>query len=376
MSTTPAILLIGLGGAGSAMVARLAPQLPAEIKILLIDTDTRALPEATSFTTLQIGRAQLRGLGTGGEVALGKTAAEADEAALRRHLAGFPVVVLVTGLGGGTGSGIAAYLSGVAVELGATVLGLATLPFSHEGERRQRQAHEAAQALRQKSHGLILVHNDLLLQQVGQEAPLANSFLAADEWVGGLLRGLAGAFAPGALVPVDPAALQSLFANLASPTLGAIGVAEGENACAKAALAACDCPLAHGPGAVAKVGSLFVHVVGGPNLNTGDAFEAVATVRKRFGGEVTTLLCARLDPAAGARVEVAILGASLPPPKKPAKARKGVVVEDQEQPLFDFATEASMRRGLFGGTPLTFIEGQDVDIPTYIRKAVKLIPNP
>jgi len=83
-----------------------------------------------------------------------------------------------------------------------------------------------------------------------------------------------------------------------------------------------------------------------------------------------------VDPNAGSRVEVAVLGASLPPQKKAAKPRKGAAPEAEAQPLFDFATEASMRRGLFGGTPMTFIDGQDVDVPTYIRQAVKLIPNP
>ena len=376
MSTSPGILLIGLGGAGCAMVSRLAPRLPAEIKILLVDTDTRPLAENPALESVQIGRAVCRGMGSGGEIGLAKTSAEADDATLRRQLNGFPLVVLVTGFGGGTGSGVATYLANLATELGSTVLAFATLPFSHEGERRQRQAKEASEQLFLKTHGMVLVHNDLLLQQSGAEAPLATSFSAADRWVGGALQGLASAFEPGALVPVDPAALRSLFANLASPTLCAFGTDEGEGAATKAAAAACDCPLAHGPGSVMKVGSLFVYVVGGPSLTSGEAFEVVAAVRKRFGGEISTLLCARVDPNAGSRVEVAVLGASLPPQKKAAKPRKGAAPEAEAQPLFDFATEASMRRGLFGGTPMTFIDGQDVDVPTYIRQAVKLIPNP
>jgi cell division protein FtsZ len=376
MATSPAILLLGLGGAGCAMVNRLAPRLPAEIKILLVDTDTRALPENPAIESVQLGRAVCRGMGSGGEVAIAKASAEADDATLRRQLNGFPLVVLVSGLGGGTGSGAAPYIASLATELGSTVLAFATLPFSHEGERRQLQAKAASEELFQKTHGMVLVHNDLLLQQSGSEAGLAESFSAADRWVEGALQGLAGAFAPGALVPVDPAALRSLFAKLASPTLCAFGVAEGEGSASKAALAACDCPLAHGPGSVMKVASLFVYVVGGPTLTTGEAFEVVATVRKRFGGEASTLLCARLDPNAGTRVEVAVLGASLPPVKKPTKARKGAPDAAEAQPLFDFATDASMRRGLFGGTPMTLIDGQDVDVPTYIRKAIKLIPGP
>ena len=103
-----------------------------------------------------------------------------------------------------------------------------------------------------------------------------------------------------------------------------------------------------------------------------DAFEAVGAVRLRFGGETTTLLCARIDPALGDRVEVSVLGASLPAPKPAPKPKKGAKAVDAGQPLFGFATEETLRRGQFGGTPMTFIEGQDVDVPTYIRKAVRL----
>jgi cell division protein FtsZ len=315
-------------------------------------------------------------MGTGGEAALGLASAEAEEPALRRLFAGVPVVVLVTGLGGGTGSGAASVVAGFAAECGATVLSFATMPFSHEGERRMRQANDATVKLGQKCHGLVVVHNDLLLQQVTPDAPLSESFAAADKWVGGALRGIASAFAPGALIAADPAVLKSLLATPGSPTLFAFGVGQGEGAAMKAARAACDCPLAHAPGTVAKVASLFVTVAGGTAMTSTEAFEAVGAVRTRFGGETSTILCARIDPALGDRIEVAVLGASLPTPKAPAKPKKGGKVEDPAQPIFEFATEESMRRGLFGGTPMTFIDGQDVDVPAYIRKAVRLPPAP
>ena len=375
MSAPASILLVGLGGAGCSMVTRLAAQLPAEVGVTLLDTDARSLPAGTA-ATLQLGRAQTRGMGTGGEAALGQASAESEEAALRRLFTGVPLVVLVTGLGGGTGSGAATVVAGIAAETGATVLSFATMPFSHEGERRMRQANDATVKLAQKCHGLVVVHNDLLLQQVSPDAPLSESFAAADNWVGGALRGLAGAFAPGALIAIDPAALRSILSTPGSPTLFAFGIGQGEGAAMKAARAACDCPLAHAPGAVAKVASLFVYVAGGSAMTTTEAFEAVGAVRTRFGGETSTILCARIEPSLGDRIEVSVLGASLPAPKAVAKPKKGAKAVDPSQPIFEFATEESMRRGLFGGTPMTFIEGQDVDVPASIRKAVRLPASP
>ena len=118
MSTASSILLVGLGGAGCSMVTRIAPQLPGEVAVALIDTDARSLNTAPNTSLLQIGRAQTRGMGTGGEAALGLASAESEEAALRRLFTGVPLVVLVTGLGGGTGSGGAAAGAGVGAGVG------------------------------------------------------------------------------------------------------------------------------------------------------------------------------------------------------------------------------------------------------------------
>lgn len=375
METQRSILLVGLGGAGCSMVSRLAPTLPAEVQVALLDTDASALVHATGCHRIQLGRAQTRGMGSGGEVALGATSAESEEPALRRLFTGYTLVVLVTGLGGGTGSGAAPFVATVATDAGATVLAYATIPFSHEGERRKRQASEALEKLAAKAHGLVTVQNDLLLLQVSKEAPLSESFAAADEWVAGALRALAGTFVPGALVPADPAAVRAILATPGSPTLFTYGRGEGAGAAMAAARSANECPLAHAPGATTKVASLFVAVTGGPTLSASDAFEAVAAVRMRFGGETSTLLCARVVPDFGERVEVAVLGASLPAPK-PVKKGKGAKPGEENQRIFGFATDESLRRGLFGGTPLTFIDGQDVDVPTYIRRAVRLAAGP
>ena len=72
------------------MVTRLSAQLPAEVSVALLDTDARSLPAAPA-ASLQLGRAQTRGMGTGGEAALGVASAESEEAALRRLFAGIPV---------------------------------------------------------------------------------------------------------------------------------------------------------------------------------------------------------------------------------------------------------------------------------------------
>jgi len=373
MSSTASILLVGLGGAGCSIVARLAPSLPAQVRAVLLDADLNALQNSAVAETLQLGRSLTRGMGTGGESALGLAAIESEEPALRRLFTGVPIVVLVTGLGGGLGSGAAPALATIATEAGSTVLAFATIPFSHEGERRKRLASDALEKLSAKAHGLVVVQNDLLSLQVSADASLAEAFAAADDWVAGALRALASIFEAGALVPVDPAALRSILAHPGSPTLFTSGKAQGPQAALLAARAATESALAHGPDVISKVASLFVSVTGGSALSASDAFEAVNIIRAKFGGETTTIVGARIKPELGDGVEVAVIGASAPAPKAP-KTRKTAKAGDPNQALFGFATEESLRRGIFGSAPFTFVDGVDIDVPTYIRRSIRLSP--
>lgn len=371
------ILLVGIGGAGCALVGQLAPSLPSVIRPLAVDSDAAGLAACGVPDQVQVGRAVLRGLGAGGETKLGASAAEAELAELRRWLAGPPVVVIVTSLGGGVGGGAAPFCAGLAAEAGAVVLGLATLPFSHEGEQRQVAARDALVALNLKAHGVVILRNDDLLQLVSPDAPVAEMFTQTRRWMTSALESLAGFFAPGALMPLDPGALRAIFPSPGCLALFATGEASGADAVASAARAALASPLLpHGPEAQ-RVDHLLVQVVGGPALTTGDCQSAVNVLRAELGGDRVTLLGARIDPASEGRARVTLLGASPPAPvaaAKPAKGRRGAKPVDSSQQVFGFALEQNLRRGLFGSTEPTLFNGEDVDVPTYLRKGVRIQP--
>lgn len=377
MSTESPILLVGVGGAGCALVGQLAPSLPSTIRVLAVDADASSLAACGVADQVQVGRAVLRGLGAGGEVKLGAAAAESELAELRRWLAGPPVVVIVTSLGGGIGGGAAPVCAGLAAEAGAMVLGLATLPFSHEGEQRQVAARDALIALNLKSHGVVVLRNDDLLQLVPANAAVTEMFAETRRWMGAALESLAGFFAPGALMPLDPGALRALFPTTGCLALFATGEAAGVDAVTAAARAALASPLLpHGPEAQ-RADHLLVQVMGGPSLTTGECQAAVTLLRGDLGGDRVTLLGARMDPALEGRARVTVLGASPPATPgvtKPAKGRKSAKAADTSQQVFGFALEQNLRRGLFGTTEPTLFNGEDVDVPTYLRKGIRIQP--
>lgn len=376
------ILLVGVGGAGVSLVARLAPGLPANARALVVDADAAALEASGVPAQVQLGRGSLRGLGAGGEVALGADAAEADVPELLRHLTGASLVVVACGLGGGVGGGAAPVVARLAAEAGATVLALATLPFSHEGERRLAAARDAAVALHRRAHGTVILRNDDLLQVAPADAPVAELFAETGRWVGAALEAFSGCFRPGALLPLDPGALRSFLPAPGCRALFATGTARGEGAVAAATRAALGSPLLpHGPEAE-RHDHLLVEVVGGPGLSTGDCQAAVAALRAELGGDRITLLGARADAPEPDLVRVSFLAASPPAapgaePRRPAKARRGKAkaADAADQPVFSFAEEANLRRGLFGTSAPNLFNGEDVDIPTYLRKGIR-VPSP
>lgn len=379
MSAYTPILLVGVGGAGVALVARMSLQLPTGVKVLLVDSDATALEPFAHLPQVQLGRTSLRGLGASGELVLGADAAEAEASELLRQLSTSSVVVLVSGLGGGIGGGAAPVVARLAADAGATVLAFATLPFSHEGERRLASAREAAVALHRRAHGTVMLRNDALLQVAPADAPVAELFNETSQWMAAALSALAGCFAAEALLPLDPGALRALLPTPGGRATFATGSARGTGAVLAAARAALASPLLpHGPEAE-RHEHLLVQVSGGPQLAIQDCKAAVDLLRAELGGDRITLLGARSDAADTELVRVSFLAASPPlaagaEPRPTGKARKGAKVkaDDAAQPLFSFAEEANLRRGLFGTSAPNLFNGEDVDVPTYLRKGVRI----
>ena len=169
------IKIVGVGGAGVNAVSGLKLEDLGDVGIAAINTDAQALAHATVREKLLIGGGVTRGLGAGGEVELGRAAAEGDREAITVLLGKMDLIILVVGLGGGTGSAAASIVAEVAAKSEALVLAFATLPFSFEGARRKRIAEDGMAELRKVVHGLIPLPNDVLLQEGEEDMSVLNA---------------------------------------------------------------------------------------------------------------------------------------------------------------------------------------------------------
>lgn len=186
------VVIIGLGGAGcKAASLVLEAGSPHGVMVIAADTDSCALRLARAERKIELRGARVMGLGSGGHAHWARACAEIYAGELQAALAGAARVVLVAGLGGGTGSGAGPVVLRLARAAGASTAAVVTQPLGFEGERRRRLARAGLETLAQAAGTLLVLPLDELVKETGGSITLAEFFIRAD-WA---LRGAALALA-------------------------------------------------------------------------------------------------------------------------------------------------------------------------------------
>jgi len=410
-----AIKLVGVGGAGSNAVDRLKMENLERLQLAVINTDHQALSSSPVQDKVLIGLGVTRGLGAGGDPDLGREAAEADREKIAAVVKDCDLIFLVTGMGGGTGSGASPVVAEIAAETGALVIAFVTMPFSFEGGRRLKQAEEGLRALRQVCDAVIPLPNDVLLQEAADNETVLDSFARADEWIGRGVKSIWAMLFKTGLINLDFATLRQAFQQRGGKTLFGLGEGSGENAAADAIASLKLCPLLHTPEFSRKADRLLVNIIGGADLTLPKVNEVMTAIAEQFGRESHIIMGAVIDEGMPGRVELCVIGTSdmggrgLPtrrpvasprgksqspftPPApaaattaKPAAAaefalesihvtaaadRKAAHAAKVAQEEFGFGEVES--RGHFEKTDRNLFDGQDLDVPTYLRKGIKI----
>jgi cell division protein FtsZ len=319
------------------------------------------------------------------------------------------LVFLVTGMGGGTGSGASPTVAEIAAESGALVIAFVTMPFSFEGGRRLKQAEDGLQAMRRVCDAVIPLPNDVLIQESGVGQSALDSFALADEWIGRGVKSLWSMLHRTGLINLDYATLRQAFAQKSGKTLFGLGSGAGENAVAEAIRSLELCPLLHTPEFSRKADRLLVNIVGGPELSLAQVNDIMAAVVEHYGRDAHIFLGAVIDEALIGKVEICIIGTSdvtrpairrgapgekLALTETPQRARPGVSVRKPSDAAPSSASTGAPTgesdksptrqgelllvggepeiRGRFDNTDRNLFEGQDLDVPTYLRKGLKI----
>lgn len=394
-STSPAdfrLKILGIGGAGGNAVAQIAgnPGALAGVELVAINTDLQALNGISGADKVQIGSSVTHGLGAGGDTEIGGRAAQQDAERLEAMLQNADMVFIAAGLGGGTGSGSSPVIARIAKEQGALVLAFVALPFGFEGERRRQQALAGLEQLRAQADAVICIPNDKLLKLAGENATALDVFQRGNDIIAAGAQAIWQLLSRKGLINLDFADLQTALGGKHSDGVISFGEGTGADKAREAIKALTDSPLLDGGEILSKADAVVVSVLGGPDMTVSDVQRAVEPIT-RLAGRAQVIMGAAIDEGYRGRLSVTVIaagnlvarrvqqpvpvrGGTRPSPLRPASpvtpkepAKKETPQARQESlPL-----EGAMR-GRFDKSEPTLYNGEDLDVPTYLRRGVSL----
>ena len=236
------IRVVGVGGGGSNAVNRMIRAEMMGVEFIGINTDAQALLQSDAPHKIRIGDKITRGLGAGGDAAIGQRAAEEDAEKITEALRDSDMVFITAGLGGGTGSGAAPVIAEIAKDLGALTIGVVTKPFSFEGNRRKLIAEKSAEQLKAKVDTLITIPNDRLRDVVQKNTSILDAFRVVDDVLRQGVQGISDIITVPGLINLDFADVKAIMHDAGSALMG-IGRAAGESRAIEAAKQAIASPL-------------------------------------------------------------------------------------------------------------------------------------
>lgn len=333
------IQIVGIGGAGANALDRLALDGVAPASLIAANTDAQALLASVAGEKIQLGASATRGLGSGGDPELGRCAAEESAAALHCALEGAEAVILLAGLGGGTGSGAAPLVAELAREAGALVIAVVTLPFSFEGKRRAAQAADALAELQRVADAVICFENDRMGEAVPPRAGIQTAFASADQTLSQSVQALSALLNRSTgLLRLGLDDLAAVLQDVNARCLFGYGEGEGSNRAFDALSRALKNPLMDKGRLLRDCDTVMVQISGGPDLTLDEVQLLMEEFNRSVNDHTRVLLGAAVDPALAGRVTLSLLGsfgtaAAAVRPPAPARAERIVAPAAAPRPV-------------------------------------------
>ena len=278
------IKVVGVGGGGCNAVNTMIRDFDIQgVDFLAFNTDAQSLKMSLAPETLQLGEELTQGLGVGGNHELGAQAAEESLDAIQEALEGANMVFITAGMGGGTGTGAAPIIAGVAKNMGALTVAVVTKPFDFEGQRRRQIAEEGLAALKDKVDTLIVVPNQRLIEILDENISFLEAMKMVDSVLAEGVNSIATLISQTGFINADFNDAKSVMQNAGTALMG-IGRATGEDRAEKAAREATSSPLLDL--SIEGATGVLYNIIGGTSLTMQEV------------NKVSELIADAVDPAA------------------------------------------------------------------------------
>lgn len=324
------IKVIGAGGAGNNTIDRMSEIGIIGAETIAVNTDAQDLLYTNANIKILIGKEISHGLGAGSIPQVGEEAARETEQEIKQKIQGADLIFITCGLGGGTGTGAAPVIAEIAKKMGCLTVGVVTLPFAMEGQRRYENALMGLEKLEQNLDTLIVIPNDKLLE-LAPDLPLQTAFKVADEILTNAVKGIAEMVTKAGLVNLDFADIKTIMSGGGVAMIG-VGESDSENRASEAVEKAINNPLLDID--VAGANGALINISGGKNMTLDEARQVVEAVSGRLNEDARIIWGAQIyeDLEDTLRVMLIITGVNSPQifgPQKTTVIKKKKEIEQE-----------------------------------------------
>lgn len=365
------IKVIGVGGGGGNAVNRMIAAKMEGVEFMATNTDLQALQASKAPVKIQIGAKLTKGLGAGANPEVGRRAALEDTEKIIDALEGADMVFVTTGLGGGTGTGGAPIVAGLARELGALTVGVVTKPFAFEGKRRMIQAEQGLSELSGAVDTVICIPNERLMQFVDKGTSFFEAFRIADDILRQGVQGISDIITITGIINRDFADIKTIMEGMGYAVMGT-AVASGENRAIEATRRAIASPLLE-DASIDGAQGILLNITGSSKLTLYEVHEASTIVQRAAHENANIIFGAVHDETMKDAVKVTVIATGIKGDKLGAKTRPTLspAIRSAQQQVKNLLAKREKLPVEAGAPPQVTapIPADDFDVPAFLRRS-------
>jgi cell division protein FtsZ len=413
------VKVFGVGGAGINVMELMLKDSLSGVDFVAVNTDAQSLAASSATEKVHLETQPLRGLGTGGDPDRGRALAEEQLPRLKSLCEGANAVFILAGLGGGAGTGISPVLAGAAKEAGALVLGFVTTPFECEGGRRQRLAQYGLAELKAAADGVISLPNQRVFKMIDENTSVLETFKITNDLLAAGVRGIWRLLMHKGLIEIHFSDLAALLRDRHGESCFAVAEATGPTRSREVMDKLMAHPMLDDGQMLGESDAVLVSLMAGPDLTMAEVNRVMEQVNRQCE-HAQVIMGAAIDEAFKERLAVTLIAARKSAECEPlseagaagsgeelaaqllpqsSTARRGsrflppapALPQDQLQQLLARQGRGGSRprkglpklrqgqlpleivsKGRFDKSEPTIHKGEDLDVPTYIRRGVAL----
>lgn len=300
------IKVIGVGGGGGNAVNHMYREGIHDVTFVVCNTDNQALKDSPVPVKLQLGRSITEGLGAGNRPEVASKAAEESFDEIQQVLNdGTKMVFITAGMGGGTGTGAAPVIAKIAKDMEILTVGIVTIPFRFEGEKKIIQALDGVERIGEHVDALLVINNERL-RDIYSDLTFMNAFGRADDTLSIAAKSIAEIITTRGKVNLDFADVKTILKD-GGVAIMSTGFAEGENRVSKAIDDALHSPLLNNND-IFNAKKVMLNVSFCPNSELMmEEMNEIHEFMSKFHEDVEVIWGAAEDDALGQKVKITVL---------------------------------------------------------------------